>query len=119
MLKIRKDQMATLSEPMGDQFVDGLVAFLREEFDDARRERVKDLEPGVRAQVQKARSYNLVTREQIATYVTAAWLLGVEFDTEFPAVKDVLPSEAYTADQKADWLAEWVERMFYELENKE
>lgn len=119
MLKIRKDQMNALSEPMGDRFVDGLVEFLREEFEDARRERPDDLKPPVREQIEKARSYGLESKEQIATYVTAAWLLGPEFDAEFPAARDVLTSSAYTPDEKSDWLAEWVERMFYELGRKD
>jgi len=118
MLKIRKEQMDAFSSPMGEQFEDALVAFLREEFLDARAESPATLEPGVREQIERARSYGLQSGAHIATYVVTAWLLGQEFDTKFPAARDTLNSTLHSPDDKAEWLADWTERLFLELERK-
>jgi len=94
-----------------------LVRFLQGRFPDAAREPEPSMVEGVRAQVASARGYGLITEQQIATYVTAAWLLGDDFDREFPAAAELLSSTA-KAEEKSDWLAQFTKKLFQQLERK-
>jgi hypothetical protein len=44
-------------------------------------------------------------------YITSAWLLGLNFDKEFPSAKETLNSKKLPPDKKADWLAKWTEQV--------
>lgn len=57
-------------------------------------------------QLDMARGYGLVSDQDLGVYVTAAYLLGADFDTRFPEVKAVLTS-AMTARDKTIWLQDW------------
>ncbi|KHD11469.1 hypothetical protein PN36_29115 [Candidatus Thiomargarita nelsonii] len=74
--------------------------------------------PAIHEQVSKARSYGLETERQIANYVTTAWLLGQQFDTEFPAAQEMLNSSNYSHDEKSLWLEQWTEQIFATLEEE-
>jgi hypothetical protein len=109
MLKIRPEQMEVLSEYVERQFEGKIINFLQKKFADAKRKSVEQLRPFVHEQVEKSRSYRLVTEWQISVYVTVAWLLGREFDTHFPETSEELKKFHCTADEKSKWLAEWAQ----------
>lgn len=58
----------------------------------------------LRMQVANANRYGLTSELDVARYVITAWLLGVDFDTRFPAMAEVLASEQLTPSQKAEAL---------------
>ena len=118
MLKIRAAQMQKLGSSNSGSFEDRLVSFLQEEFDDARDEPRLELKAAVGGLVEKARTYELTTEQQIATYVTCAWLLGQDFDTEFPAAEEML-SSPYSPEDKATWLSQWTEAIFETLRQED
>lgn len=115
-LKIREDQLRALAAPQAERFEARLADFLREQFPEAAEEPPDELRAAVRAQAEKAEAYGLLTERQAAAYVACAWLLGPDFDTEFPAAVEVLGSPERSPDEKADWLGEWTEAMFAALE---
>lgn len=116
LLKIREDQMAALAAPSAELFDERLARFLCEQFPEASDEPPAELRAAVRGQVEKAGGYGLTTERQAAVYVTCAWLLGPDFDAEFPAAREMLASEEYPPEDKADWLERWAEALFGALE---
>jgi len=116
MLQIRKEQMDTFSQVELTKFEARIADFLYGEFPDAQEIPREEFMPVIHEQVSKARSYGLETERQIANYVTTAWLLGQQFDTEFPAAQEMLTSSEYTRDDKSEWLAQWTTEMFAVLE---
>ena len=52
-------------------------------------------------QCAKARSYGMGAELDVASYVIAAWLMGLDFDTRFAAMSEVLTSDQMTPSQKA------------------
>ncbi len=52
-------------------------------------------------QCAKARRYGMAAELDVASYVITAWLLGLDFDTRFPAMSEVLSSDQMTPSQKA------------------
>jgi hypothetical protein len=66
----------------------------------------QDLLPRIRLLVRRARDYGLQSDQAVATYVTTAWLLGVDFDHDFPFAQQVLLSkrpELAKAEQLRAW----------------
>lgn len=85
------------------EFEERLVEYLREEFPEAGQS-LDTLPQFVTQQIEKALSYKLETQLQVATYATAAWLAGPDFDTTIEGAKEILTSTEYTADQKTESL---------------
>lgn len=53
-------------------------------------------------QIAKARAYGLTTELDIARFVLAAWTMGARFDTEIPALTEVLSTDRLTPTQKSE-----------------
>ena len=118
MLTIRKDQMAALATPSISVFLERAVSFLYENFPESLDEDPGELTEAAGGQLERAESYGLVTEQQAMTYITSAWLLGPEFDKEFPAAKETLVSEDFSPDEKKVWLSDWTEKIFAALEKE-
>ncbi len=118
-MKIRKEQMDSFEQAELTKFAARIADFLQSEFPEAKEIPVKELRTVVYEQVTRARTYGLETEQQIANYVTTAWLLGQEFDTEFPAAQETLKSDKYSADDKSYWLVLWTKERFATLDRGE
>lgn len=118
MLTIRNEQMKTLAKHQARDFEERVAEYLRKEFPEASEIPREEFTATIRQQTQKAEVYGLTTEQQIATYVTCAWLLGLDFDTDFPAAQEMLTSEQHSPEHKRTWLAEWTEEIFRALETK-
>jgi hypothetical protein len=116
LLKIREDQLEALAAPSAEAFAERLARFLCEQFPEASEEPPAELRAAVGGQAERARGYGLTTERQAAVYVTCAWLLGPDFDAEFPAAREMLGTDEYPPEDKADWLERWVEALFGALE---
>lgn len=114
-MHIRWEQMQAFKAAAEHSYETRLVRFLQDQFSDAAQESSDSLLEGVKAQIAAARRYGFVTEEETAVYVTSAWLLGGEFDHDFPAAQEMLSSDAPPA-VKADWLAEFTRELFGRLE---
>ena len=115
MFQLREQHMQAIGRNI---FVDRVTKFLIEEFPEAGDMDHSELGDEVARQVRKAESYGLHTERQAVKYVVTAWMMGTDFDTKFDATRGVLPSEQFTADEKAEWLEEWVMTIFEALENR-
>jgi hypothetical protein len=111
-MQIRQEQMDTFSQAEITKFDARIADFLQSQFPDAPEIPREYLMPVIHEQVKTARSYGLETERQIGNFVTTAWLLGSQFDTDFPAAQEMLKSSEYTPDEKSEWLAQWTEEMF-------
>ena len=111
--------MDAFSQVEWEKFEIRIADFLQEQFDNAQGVPQEKLLPVIHEQVVKARDYGLVTEQQIATYVTTAWLLGRQFDQTSPAAQQVLSSSTYSPENKSEWLANWTNQIFAILEEEE
>ncbi|RLC19832.1 MAG: hypothetical protein DRI57_06240 [Deltaproteobacteria bacterium] len=116
MIVIRKEQMDVFSQESLDRFEEEVIDFLQDQFPDAKEESREELNPAVHEQVKKAKSYGLETERQVVTYVTTAWLMGREFDSDFPDAQEILGSPEYSSDDKSEKLVQWTEKMFGGIE---
>ena len=116
---IRSEQFDAMVIPNIADFIERAIAFLYENFPESLDEDADELTETVGLLIEQAEKYGLETEQQVMTYITTAWLLGVNFDEEFPAANETLNSKDFTPDEKADWLAKWTEDIFAAFEEEE
>ena len=116
---IRKEQFDEMAIPNIAQFIERAIAFLYENFPESLDEDTDELTEAVGFLIEKAETYGLVTEQHAMTYITSAWLLGEDFDEEFPAAQETLSSDQFTPDEKSEWLAKWTEKIFAAFEKEE
>ena len=106
MLKLREaqiDQLAPFRRRMRD--------LLRRHFPETREVPARQTDAAISRQVKAGRAHGLWTERQLAIYVLTAFLMGENFNTQFPAVEAVLGSDL-PPDGKADWVEAWSKEMF-------
>ncbi len=69
----------------------------------------------LRGQIAKAHGHGLSSELDVARYVITSWLLGLDFDTRFPAMAEVLASDRLTPSQKAEALERIAETLLATL----
>lgn len=111
-MKIHKDQIATFEQIELTKFGLRIADFLQSQFPDAEEVSQEELLPVIQKQIKNAQVYGLRTEQQIVIYVVTSWLLGEQFDTEFPAAQEMLKSSEYSPADKSEWLVQWTEEMF-------
>lgn len=97
---ISREQLNSLSN---QRFEQRLAQLLRKS--DPAGSSVLDTPEGarlLRQQGEKARHYGLGTELEVAQYVISAWLLGPSFDTELPAISEILNTGRLSPPQKAE-----------------
>ncbi len=115
---IRNNQMNEMAVPSVAIFLERAVNFLYDNFPESQDEDPEELTEAVGGLIDKAETYDLVTEQQVMTYITSAWLLSLNFDEEYLKAKEKLNSKDLTPDEKADWLAKWTEKIFAALEEE-
>ena len=104
MLKLTPHQLDAIAE---SRFRQRLSDLLLESMPDSRG--VIDTPEGQQSlteQCANARSYGMRTELDIANYVITAWLMGRDFDTRFPAMKEILASLELTPTQKSSLITQ-------------
>lgn len=116
---IRNGQLDEMAVPGIALFIQRAIEFLYENFPESLDEDSDELTEIVGFLIEKAEAYGLVTEQHVMTYITSAWLLGIDFDKEFPAANETLTSKDFTPEEKSKWLAKWTEKIFAAFEGEE
>lgn len=115
-MRIRPEVYRALAAIPRAEFRRSLIQFLREHFEDTKAMPAPELEGSVDLCLAKAERYGLDSGQDAATFAVTAYLMGMDFDREFPAATDVLLSPVLASPDKAEWLREWTEELFRALE---
>lgn len=75
-----------------------------------------DIVRQIRRQAVKAQGYGLHDEQSAAIYVLTAWLLGPDFDTEIPALRQVLNAPELSAASKAQALIDFTTTLLWQLQ---
>lgn len=93
-----------------------LADALRREFPEAQEIDIHVFKAVVHQEVLRAKTFGFVTQIHCASYVVCSWVLGRDFYKTFPAAEYILNSVDLSPAEKADWLVDWTQTMFRELE---
>ena len=100
---ISNGQIGAFQEDARTRYVRSLVKFLQDEVPGAAGDGKEYLFEFTWSMINKAEGYGLKTQRDVAVYVTAAYLLGQDFEDHFHVAKQVLTSSLPGPD-KANWL---------------
>jgi hypothetical protein len=112
---IRREQFSALAGPVGTEFAARLALLLQQHFEEARQVPSRQLQDDIARTVRRAQVYGLATERDAAAFVITAFLLGENFDDDFPAAQQVLTSPVLGGADKAEWLEEWTTKLFQTL----
>ncbi|MBL8484763.1 MAG: hypothetical protein JNJ60_21390 [Rhodocyclaceae bacterium] len=86
-----------------ERFLDRVVGVLERAYPDSSEDlHSSATRAALRDLYEKSQRYGFSSELDIARYLITAWLLGVDFDTRFPAMAQILAAPSMTASQKAD-----------------
>jgi hypothetical protein len=114
-MRLRREQFTALAGPVGTEFASRLALLLKQDFEEARQFPPEQLQDDITRTVRRAQAYGLATERDAAAFVITAFLLGEEFETDFPAAQQVLTSPVLGGADKAEWLEEWTTQLFKSL----
>ena len=104
MLVIRQEQIDTLIKKSDEEFVEFLVAHVKEEYPGKSSEYDEEtLRVIVRSGIERAESHDLRTAEDITAFVSIMFEIAPNFD-EQPQIKAVLDDENFLPGDRIDRL---------------
>jgi hypothetical protein len=117
MIGFSEEQLSQFKGARKDAFSERLVDFLTAQFPDALQIERTDLIKNAQYSIERSEEYSMRNEDEIATFFLTCWVLGLDFDTEFPAATTVLQDPDCPPAEKARWLERWVMEMLKSLEN--
>ncbi|MEA3642482.1 MAG: hypothetical protein VBE63_21425 [Lamprobacter sp.] len=118
-LTISHEQMQQLQAHQEASFLDRLVDFLHEQFPETADEPQETFRQALTELIERSESWGLAAEDEIARYCVTAWLLGVDFDQEFPVAADILGDRVTKPQQRSVQLLDWATELFRVLEAAE
>lgn len=115
-ISIQSTQFEKLSEAREKASVERAMAELRTVA--PKSEAIPDdtLRPMVADLIARAGEYGLKTERQAFGFVLAAWYMGLDLDTRFPAVQQALSDPKRRPEDKRIWLQDWTVEILRVLE---
>ena len=92
--------------------------YLNDAFEDSKQVPAQKMEETIIKMTKQAAIYNMTLETDLAAYISAAWLLGLDFDTKFLTVNKTLQSDNLSGIEKAEFLWQFIEDSF-EILNEE
>lgn len=101
-----------------ERFLDRVTTLLVADFPDSRASLyAADTRETLRQLYDRAHIHGFTTEIELARYLAAAWLLGADFDTRYPAIADIIALKTINAAQKAEAIEQVTMTMIDTLEN--
>jgi|SRR5882672_8857304 len=116
-MQISRETEIALEGSRISQFEGELAKFIRSRFSEEEERALDDTLKSVVEQVAHARRYGLDTEQSIATYAVTAWIMGLNFDSDFLDARQVLASP-FSPEEKADWLEIWAPAVLERLSRR-
>lgn len=108
MIRVTHSQLAAMK---GRLFQDRLHAVLAEAFPDAPPEDTPEFRRDVERAVERGRTHAIRRERDLARYVCLSYAFGVDFDTRFPAARDILADRTRPAPERLTLLEFWADEM--------
>jgi hypothetical protein len=111
MLKIRKEQMAVMSDYMLWRFKDRTVKHLRKTYPKELHEIPEgELEAMIETGIERAKKYDVINEGDIKLYIECMVILSSEFDCDekFPWAGDILGRKDITGQVKMAEISEYL-----------
>ena len=100
ILQISEAQMEAMAR---ERFLDRVTAILADSYPGSRAGLASgDTREVMRAMYAKARGHGFTVELDLARYIITAWILGIDFDTRYPAMAELLALQTLSPAQKSE-----------------
>jgi hypothetical protein len=103
---IYREQLVQMGNKM---YASRMRQYLNAQFPETEEIENKELERIILELTDRAAGYKLILETQVAPFIVAAWIMGIDFDQDFIAVKEVLENLDMDSNEKANWLWQFLE----------
>ncbi len=100
-MKIHKGQIKAIGNGV---YAERMRVYLNEQFPESKDIDDKELEAIILSLTDKAAGYKLILETHVAPFIVASWVMGLEFDQDFLAAKEVLEDLDMDSGEKAEWI---------------
>lgn len=118
MITISENTLSHLSVAQTENFIKSVMRVFEEQYGFDVQANLEPLRESIVRQIEKARSYGLVTEKHVFVYILSAVFIDSQFDQHIPQAQKVLTSKTLNADKKAKWLEQFTITLYEELENR-
>ena len=100
-MKIHKGQIQAIGDGV---YAERMRVYLNEQFPESKDIDDKEMEAIILSLTDKAAGYKLILETHVAPFIVASWVMGLDFDQDFIAAKEVLEDIEMDSGEKAEWL---------------
>ncbi len=118
MFTISENTFSKLSVAQTENFINSVMRVFEEQYGFDVQANREPLRESLLSQIEKARSYGLVTEKQVFVYILTAVFIDSQFDQHISQARKVLTSKTLNGDKKAKWLEQFTITLYEELENR-
>jgi hypothetical protein len=118
MITISENTLSHFSVAQTENFIKSVMRVFEEQYGFDVQANLEPLRESIVRQIEKARSYGLVTEKHVFVYILSAVFIDSQFDQHIPQAQKVLTSKTLNADKKAKWLEQFTITLYEELENR-
>lgn len=112
-MKIDKTQKNEIGNKI---YASRMRQFMNEQFPATREIEDQELERIIMDLTDRAAGYKLILETHVAPYIVASWIMGIGFEDNFLAAKEVLEDLDMDSGEKANWLWQFLEQTIGILE---
>jgi hypothetical protein len=112
-MKIDKNQKNEIGNKI---YSSRMRQFMNEQFPATKEIEDQDLERIIMDLTDRAAGYKLILETHVAPYIVASWIMGIGFEDNFLAAKEVLEDLDMDSGEKANWLWQFLEQTIGILE---
>jgi hypothetical protein len=112
-MKIDKNQKNEIGNKI---YASRMRQFMNEQFPATKEIEDQDLERIIMDLTDRAAGYKLILETHVAPYIVASWIMGIGFEDNFLAAKEVLEDLDMDSGEKANWLWQFLEQTIGILE---
>lgn len=105
-IALRPEQLKQLGQRI---YLGRMRGYLNDVFPETKEMPRNTLEQLIEELTERAAGYKLVLETHIAPFIVAAFVLGMDFDQEYPLALEVLLDYELDSERKAQWLWDFVE----------
>jgi hypothetical protein len=112
-MKIDKNQKNEIGNKI---YASRMRQFMNEQFPATKEIEDQELERIIMNLTDRAAGYKLILETHVAPYIVASWIMGIGFEDNFLAAKEVLEDLDMDSGEKANWLWQFLEQTIGILE---
>jgi len=114
-MRIGKQQLHAIGDLL---YAGRMRQYLNKQFPESAQMDARELEQIILRLTHRAANYKLILEIHVAPFIVASWIMGIGFDQNFLAAKEVLEDLDMDSEKKSEWLWQFLDETITMLEGE-